>query len=229
MVELKRSEFPFEASDRALAIAIKGTNAPSALRHLSFVYSTSEGLKQLHLAWHKKLSWHLWEGGYQWYEFQGINPILQQTIAENLEALAAVNCEDECVINYSGVYDDDLHYFDDDLKYVDHGLGTGLTCATFVVAVLKRFGINLLVVNSWPKKRLGDVKWLEYILTQLDKLVEKYTNIKSHTAAQRKYKNLLRRLRPEEVAATPIIFMKEPLLFKQVEPHSKVVLGRLPS
>ncbi|WP_289242038.1 hypothetical protein [Delftia sp.] len=167
MEKLVSTDLPFSSSGKSLALAINGGSRVNDLRHLSFVYKTFNGVKQLHLGFHRDLRWHDWRGKYHCYEFNGIDPIVQETFAEYLEALAAANFGEECNISYSGVYEDDLRYFDGDMKYVDNGLGSGLTCATFVLAVMKAFGLQLVRAESWPRDREQDRRWLDWILGEL--------------------------------------------------------------
>jgi len=214
---------PF-GTGNSLAIAIKGSGIPSELRHLAFLYSLGDGTKKmLHLGWHKQLEWHAWASDYYWLEFDNIDPIVQESIVENLEAIAFVNFGESCEIQYSGVYEDDLRYFDDDMKYASVKDGEGLTCATFVLAVMKRLEFQLVEASSWPVGRLADKKWLDFILDKL-KSIDRI----AHLISQRSHRELLRRYRPEEVVVTPALYEGSPLPFKKVDTPSKNVLKILP-
>jgi hypothetical protein len=73
-------------------------------------------------------------------------------------------------------------------------LGKGLTCATFIIAILKANGFSLLIENQWPN-RPDDDEWQEKILRVL---AEHCDDPEHFEAAERDIG--AKRYRPEEVA-----------------------------
>lgn len=71
----------------------------------------------------------------------------------------------------------------------------GLTCASFVLAVLDRAGLRLVDYSTWPIGREGDQEWQEKIITDLSRRAasEHIEHVRSEIGAVR--------YRPEEVAA----------------------------
>ncbi|WP_163869207.1 hypothetical protein [Myxococcus eversor] len=77
--------------------------------------------------------------------------------------------------------------------------GCGLTCATFVMALLKTYGLELLRQEEWPQ-RLEDQSFHERIVQELE---EKGAETE-HVEAVRKEIGCAR-YRPEEVAAAALL------------------------
>ncbi|MGA2292624.1 hypothetical protein, partial [Bradyrhizobium sp.] len=86
-------------------------------------------------------------------------------------------------------------------------LGKGLTCATYIVAILKSLGFPLLLEDSWPIDRADDQLWQRAIIEELRKsgAEEDYIAVAQNDVGAKRY-------RPAEVvgsatnAAWPVVF-----------------------
>ena len=76
--------------------------------------------------------------------------------------------------------------------------GHGLTCATFVLAVFKSHGVDLLRTDQW-RERDEDKKWQQWILDELGDA--RYATPEHIRAVEREIKLGCARFRPQEVAA----------------------------
>ena len=86
--------------------------------------------------------------------------------------------------------------FDEDGNFVTPPPGEGLTCATFVVEVLRQQGFDILVEDSWPI-RAEDEAWRAAIIQQL----ELSGSADAPHIAALAAKPTTTRVRPDEVAA----------------------------
>ena len=94
--------------------------------------------------------------------------------------------------------------------YIRRGLGNGLTCATFILAIFRSAGFELLKVAEWPSGRPGD---LEFQTAQIRWLQQHFPDFieseqQLHTGDPR--------YRPDEVAAA-IWSNRIPLGFREAE------------
>jgi hypothetical protein len=62
---------------------------------------------------------------------------------------------------YQGIYFDTTTY-----NYIRTAAGEGLTCATFILAVMNSVGIKLLEDETWPVRE-EDKEWIEQIVGTL--------------------------------------------------------------
>lgn len=101
-------------------------------------------------------------------------------------------------------------YFDSDGLFVEDVPGAGLTCATFILELMKNMSHDLIVADDWPV-RSEDDGWRDFILGHLVKMLkgEDYAvQVANKTA----------RYRPEEVAAAAALYKKQKLDFLTVSP-----------
>lgn len=209
-------ERPFSEID-FVALAIKRGNP---YVHVGFLYRNDDNQILLsHLAFHWKFRGNeVPDESYFWLEPQ-FNEILREQIAAFLLHVAEQNRVGE--IDYS------IHHhgqvIDKTGKYVFTGLGSGLTCSTYLLDVFfSALQIPLIVLESWPAGRPADVEWGESILAALEGIAPK-----EHIDAQRVDLPNVVRYRPEEVGAAFTMFTNTPLSFEQVRPDSEELLGLL--
>jgi len=97
------------------------------------------------------------------------------------------------------------------------GDAVGLTCATYVLALLRSFNHNLLVLDTWPP-RDDDDPWHAHILKMLIGFYCKHKDVLTpdHIVAVSRERGCAR-YRPEEVAAAAGVAWPSP--FDVVEPR----------
>lgn len=154
---------------------------------------------------------------YFWLEPQ-FNDIVRELVATFLMHVAEQNKTGE--IPYSTLRQGQA--IDKSGKYVSSGMGTGLTCATYILSVFEALEIPLLVLESWPVGRPRDLEWAQSILAMLENVAPK-----EHIEAQKVNLPNVVRYRPEEVGAAFTMFTNTPLSFEQVKPDSEELLGLL--
>lgn len=204
---LKKPGSPIFKDESSLAIAITGN---SSQKHIALLYKSAVGQPMLlHLAWHQNLLHEKWDGSYYWIELSKLEVELQETLADWAVIVATSN-EDQ-KIPYS-VYFSSTKNFDCAGSYLDRNDGSGLTCATFILALFSDYGLPLILPHSWPVKRPGDFEWIVKILGKLRKHISQF-----HFIEQVRRRHALRRFRPEEVLATAEIFIGKPINFQNVE------------
>ncbi|WP_291997005.1 hypothetical protein [Candidatus Accumulibacter sp. ACC012] len=179
------SEKPFP-TDEMLGIAIGTPNSPNQ-RHIGFIYRLNEESdpRFCHLAWHHILCDELYEPPYLW----GASA-LDQVNNTVMAAYVATLQQNSNVVNYG--FSVDGLFFRDDGQYVVQPIGRGLTCATFILVVLRRNGFELLKTDDWGD-RPGDAEWQNQIIEVLDRCAPEHAEaMKQDIGASR--------FRPEEVA-----------------------------
>lgn len=195
MLLRKQSATPFQET---LGLVMRrGAHIPPhpPLVHIGFVYRKESGEIVLsHLGWHRHFyGSQVVEDAYLWLE-SCLDSDLSEQVAAYLESVNERNPYDS--IPYS------IHYptnpFDDLGKYLARADGQGLTCATYVLAVLERLSIPLINRGSWPQGREEDVAWAAMILDSLPQWQPPATP--EHIAAQEHAVPNVVRFRPEEIA-----------------------------
>ena len=208
----------------SIAFAITGDRRQ---RHVGMVYRSHNAKTMLlHLGWHRSLRHHEWEGEYHWMELGGLDRELQETLADY--AVFVADAHPGSSIPYSVIFREGRH-FDANGQFINMNDGSGLTCATFLLAIFSDFGLPLIDVSGWPASRDGDFTWLRDILHKL-RIYEVLKN-KMPTwewLEQVRYRHHLKRFRPEEVFATAALFVGQPLSFFDVEPAGMAVAAVLP-
>ncbi len=174
-----------------LGLAVKQVRPKQ--RHVGILYrGEADDVRMLHLAWHYDLQDGPASDSYFW-----IDPNLPRLIKRGAAGLCrkiAKHYKEGEQIPYG--LDQSQGTFDRNTGTVllSHG-ATGLTCATFVLAVLRTYNILLLDTDSWPH-RAEDDAWLKSICRML----------RAHNAAPQHIQTILQgvgsfqRFRPEEVA-----------------------------
>ncbi|MBU3641628.1 hypothetical protein [Polynucleobacter sp. Fuers-14] len=190
-------------ADIDLGVGIK--NIESEQYHIGLLYKQEEAPPRLlHLAWHHDLKDVELPSDY----FIGLSD-LDRFNKMYMVSLASRVANFPQEIPYSIVFDGDT-YFDDTGKYLPISAGTGLTCATFVLALFENSGFKLVNFSTWSN-RTDDVIWQRKIIQTLrDK-----GGSSDHIEALEK--NIgASRLRPEEACAA-VISKIHPIDFKMAK------------
>ncbi|UWQ83534.1 hypothetical protein [Leisingera caerulea] len=166
-------------------------------RHCGIIYRPSEEeVRFLHLAFHYKLMDEKLNdanccadsGLALWCAGSGLAPESQNVLA----ALACNIAEAKPGIPYA--FDMDGNVFDPDTGRLKPGPpGTGLTCASFVLAVMNTYGFRPIDFSNWPE-RAEDEPWQEKILELMTKTGASEDHLKAVRGT-----GLNTRFRPEEV------------------------------
>lgn len=200
----------------AFAIAGKVVTGDPYQKHIGLVYKAHNSkIMLLHLGWHHDLRHHEWRGKYYWLELDGIDKELQETFAD--WAVLVANASPGIPIPYSVIFRPDKN-FDQNGQFINSIDGSGLTCATFLLALFSDFNLPLIDIYDWPEARKDDLSWVRKILSFLRNTVVKSQKMpKKEWFKQFQYRHRLKRFRPEEVFATAALFSGEPLKFSVVE------------
>ena len=216
------SSTPFDtASSIAIGIAGAIVTRDKGQKHVVFIHQNPQPEPWLlHLAWHQILRHQPWDGNYHWVGLSQIDLEVQEAFSDWARIVA--HASQDSPIPYSVVFSPSSN-FDADGHYIDRRDGTGLTCATFILAMFADFGMPLLRVETWPKSRPGDFTWLRKILKHLRNVIGP-----SDFLEQVARRHDLKRFRPEEVTAAAMLFVGEPLEFDQVDPIARQILLQVP-
>lgn len=217
-----------QQQDFTAAFAIKRNPGDPKQKHIALLYRETDGTNWLlHLGWHHLLYHEPWTTDYHWIPFQQ----LDSELLDGLVDLAVIVARRPAnrTIPYSAVFEP-RQYFDHLGDYIVQADGDGLTCATFLLALFRRWGLPLIDENTWPEGRSGDAGWVLRIIRNLYKWSQshKISIPLPHFFAQLRQRWVLRRYRPEEVCACAEIFHGTPLSFQQISPVSSRVLQELP-
>lgn len=203
----------------ALALAVKQAGT---FVHVGFLYRTEEGTLRLSdLAWHHCLRDSAEYEDYFWLTTD-LEEIICEQVAEYVAYVAQVNSSGQIPysIRYRG------KHFDATGEYIGTVAGEGLTCATYILAVLDdALSLPLIIYDTWPVGRPDDVAWAETILDMLANHEPRASE--DHIAVQRELLPDVVRYRPEEVAAAFAIFDGGALRFETIEPSSIAIKARL--
>ena len=182
--------------------------------HVGFLYQREDSSRWLsHLAW--ELVFRNEPAGEQfmcWVNVRISRP--------NLEILAAVleEMKSNRDVNYDVRYHGENSYFDQ-VTWAYIKQEPGLTCATFIMALLRSLHLELFNVSVWPG-RLEDKPVLDALISQLEKCGVEPARI---LAMRSNHQNI--RFRPEEVcgavgeASWPVPFTSAQLLGGEVRDH----------
>lgn len=159
--------------------------------HCGISYGLKEGFNILHLAWHYCLRYTSNVDDFVYWIKPNIHPFRQKMLSIKCETIN--RAKDIHLVPYALLYDGAV--FDDSgilhLGEREHGL----TCATFVLAIFKSCGIELIDCENWPIRE-DDESWHERIIS----ILEEYLKGKNsqHVENVKKEKGCAR-YRPEEV------------------------------
>lgn len=215
------------AESIAFAVAGSAVTGDRSQKHVALIYRADNSrLMLLHLGWHHQLHHDPWNGMYHWLEFGGLDRELQETFAD--WAVLVADASPGTSIPYSIIFRPGRN-FDVEGRFIHQNDGSGLTCATFLLALFSDYDLPLIDVSGWPKSRSGDLSWVRKILHMLRKQIQLNRLPAWDWIEQVKRRHKLRRFRPEEVFATAALFSGEPLDFSVVEPAGAVVNSAVPA
>jgi hypothetical protein len=125
-------------------------------------------------------------------------------------------------ISYSTSYDGGEYFDNGTLNYNRSCNGEGLTCATFVMAVFKALGFDLVQCDTW-QEREDDKVWKRHIASCLEQWGrETGEDVTEHISVIRNNVDGIR-FRPEEVAEG-VIDLRAPLEFSDAQDTGKLIL-----
>lgn len=225
----KRPDEISNAMGESIAFAIAGSlvTCDKRQKHVAMIYRAENSkLMLLHLGWHHQLHHEQWDGKYHWLEFGGLDRELQETFAD--WAVLVADASPGIPIPYSIIFRPGKN-FDVEGRFVNLNDGSGLTCATFLLALFNDYGLPLIDTSSWPVSRSGDFAWIRRILRMLRRQVKLNHLPRWDWVEQAKRRHELRRFRPEEVFTTAALFTGKPLFFSEVESAGTAVNTTVPS
>lgn len=119
------------------------------------------------------------------------------------------------------------NYFDNESDaYIAKEHGDGLTCATFVLEVLKHHGFDMIATQTWPVTE-EDKNWQKGKLKQLKE--DEFPPTKEDFEIQSSLIGLAPRFRPEQVIAAATLYDESPLEYLAVSPVSDQIVRDLVS
>lgn len=210
----------------SLAIGITTQKDNPKQRHVAIIYRREEGgFGLVHLGWHHIFFHEDWDGEYHWVVLPGLDIEQQESFID--WAMLVCQSESHHPIPYSVLFRPQNN-FDSSGRYISSKDGSGLTCATFVLALFSDFGIPIAEHQTWPVGREDDVNWIERILDSLSNYARKnYPNYLPAIAIQRLQARALRRFRPEDVVACADLYHDKPISFDEMHPASLQVVKSL--
>lgn len=223
-VTLHRISSPLP-EDVELAIVIAGelvTHMPDQ-RHVGFVVKYPDG--QL---WLYDLASH------NWYRKTRVSPNYAYLVPEFLDPvnanaivafLAMSHHANQGRLPYSIKYEDGEYFDKATGERVMMGQGQGLTCATFVLEALARYGFELVDRSTWPLTP-ENAKWQEGILNVLIDNTRPPYSIDDFLA-QFDFVGQVPRFRPEEAVGAANYYVDEPLTFDVVSPSGAEAVAEL--
>jgi hypothetical protein len=211
------SERPF-SEVRGVAIAI--TSVDDVQRHVGILHKEefSGQILFLHLAWHLILKNEQPEPYYAW-----VDPPIPSLRARQV----AARCREVFRAHPRGIpyaFSSPNDCFDEETStYLFGPTRHGLTCATFVLAVFRLAGIDIILPETWPSSRPGDDQWKEKIIAGLragspPATEEHIANVEAESG--------LTRFRPEDVAGAAAA-NSIPVSFEQANPFGEEILQKL--
>lgn len=191
-------------------------------RHAGFVVQANDNKLWLYdLAWHDTLRQTQLNLGYAYV----LEDFLDQYSAAAITAfLANVYHANKERAPYSIVWDTNEQYFDKGTgKSLKTAPGEGLTCATFVLEVLKRYGFDLLDAKTWPITE-QNAQWQKSIL---QKLIDSQPKSIDDFLTQFSHIGKVPRFMPEEVLGAASYYEDSPLSFDVVSSASREIVNEL--
>lgn len=184
---------PNVPEDFVSGLALKYTNGHG--RHIGFIYKKDACFKVCHLKWHCKLRNESFDKrGYICGSFK-LPKVNSKYLAASFSNITDIN---KCDIPY-GIKMPAGIVFDINDRYIGNFVGEGLTCATFILAVLEKNGFNILDKKSW-KIRDEDKEWQRNIIEKL----RQHSVPEDHITSAEDMIGDAARFRPDEVFAAGV-------------------------
>jgi hypothetical protein len=221
-----------------IAIALSEPDPAIDQRHLGVLYrdgAAPEQVMLLHLAWHHNVRREeRLKPECVWIE-PDVEPEQKQVLTQVCTVVADKYAKKRRSIKYALRYTDGR--FDPANGEFLTEEGTGLTCATFVLALFASYGVSLVQAEEWLTERSeerakSDKDWQEHVLTKLREYrasrrnPEDVAELDAHIAVVEADNSPCARFRPEEVAAagtSPDL----PVGFAYADPVGRAIVDKL--
>ncbi|TDV54424.1 hypothetical protein EC919_104160 [Pseudomonas graminis] len=216
-MELRLYKFNVQLPDDVyLALAITGELGAEGQRHTGFVVKDFNDNSQLfHLGRNNLYRQDLLAPRYSYL----LIPSMEPETANSIIALLVKVLEDtQGNVPYSIAWEDE-EYFDSSGVLVKTDPIDGFTCATFVLEILRRQGMELIDKASWPVQP-ADMVWQAGILPFLGLSTE---SLMAQLEAIGRYP----RIRPEEALGAAHLYVGEVLQFPTVAPAASQVIAEM--
>ncbi|MGL6559306.1 hypothetical protein ACSZNH_21980 [Aeromonas dhakensis] len=210
-------------NETILAIVITGEHVTrnAGQRHAGFVVQANEKLWLYDLAYHNYIRQIELKPGYAYVDNDFLDQYSAQAIATYL---SIIYHENKGNLPYSIKWDHDGKYFDENTgKYLKTEPGDGLTCATFVLEILKSYGFDLVETSTWEITEENTI-WQENIIKGLK---ENIPSAKNDLTQQLPYVGKSPRFKPEEVLGAAGCYEETPLCYDMVSSASNQVIHEL--
>lgn len=152
-----------------------------------------EQAKLCHLAWHHLLLEDSPKPSYAWVQ-SGLSDDDRRLVAVAASRVVRRHARQ---VSYSPNYDQHSYFEAETLRFMRVAPGEGLTCATFVLALHKALGIQLLDEATWPS-RVDDATWRDCVIETLLRHGGGQPEVQEHIDAIKR-QTPTSRYRPEEV------------------------------
>ncbi|MGL4471807.1 MAG: hypothetical protein ACRCT3_16680 [Aeromonas hydrophila] len=206
-----------------LAIVIAGEHVTRNIgqRHAGFVVQASGKIWLYDLAWHNCIRQIELKPGYAYVD----NDFLDQYSAHAIATyLSIIYHENKGSLPYSIEWNHDESYFDEHTgRYLKTEPGDGLTCATFVLEVLKSYGFDLVETSTWEITE-ENTQWQKDIIKTLKNNIPSAID---DLTQQLPYIGKTPRFKPEEVLGAAGCYEDVPLCYDIVSSASSQVLHEL--
>lgn len=191
--------FPLSDFDTQDIIGVSVCKTSEEGSHVGILYYNSDGEKKfLHLAFHYYLRHDSISDienkeGYRWVKLC-VDEVLLPSIAQTCENVAAR--EQNQSIPY-GLYYRNAKFDADGVLKIDNEV-CGLSCSTFVIAILEGAGLSFINFKDW-KSRPEDIKAHKQLVEMLEKHKTQFNISDEHIANVKKEITSLR-CKPHEIA-----------------------------
>lgn len=123
--------------------------------HTGLLYKDHDGNKILHLAWHRNMQSISPTDEYIWTEIQA-EPLTSRQIS----AACRLIWKEERKSSIPYGFGSPIFVFDSRTgEYIVKDINIGLTCSSFVLAILSFIGFDLIDYNSWPTDYKEAKEW----------------------------------------------------------------------
>ena len=171
--------------------------------HSGLLYRVDDGGPRIsHLAWHFDLRDEPANDPYLWADV-GLDEDNSRMVAAWLYARHNSPSDIPYGIDSAGACFDKTTQ-----EFIPPPLGKGLTCSTYIVAVLKHLGFSLLLESSWPADRQEDHSWQQAVI---DKMKEGQASAEYVASAEKDVG--AKRYRPAEVVGAATLSSPWPVTF----------------
>lgn len=210
------------SNNEFVAVAIAEPRQDQRHTGIFFRFDKNQPHEFLHLGWQFLLIREPPKHKYLW-----VQPALSQ---RRLVQVAAI-CDQVAIANSKGIpysFGPPNDCFDEQsCRFLLGPTNTGLTCASFVLAIFHRAGLQLLRYGSWPPPSTEDIEWQRKILDNL-----KNPNVTPPADVSQQHIDFVAneigssvRYRPEQVAASALKRRFWPVSFRLAERLGKAIVA----